>query len=274
LHSRLRLITAAYLCVLGALIGVGALVLLPAALRQVPVAPAEISDGAAIACKQQTWFHFDRNCLSRRGMPWMADPQASKNATVEVPSAATEGAAAAAEGAANERRDENEQTAAVPQEPAAPQEPVRETAVATEREAIASQPLPANPSVAEVPPTTDHEPEQASTENPRGAAPPQDSVQKIDTTTAPGTTAAPTVGQARPVATPSVHAQARSSGRKEARRPRAAREPKNEALNSLKRFGDNLPDIPVSAYAADGAQRRIVIHPTSIQDVYYYSTRR
>jgi hypothetical protein len=268
LHSRLRLMTAAYLCVLGALIAAGALVLLPAALKQAPVPPAEISDGAAIACKQQTWFHFDRNCLSRRGMPWMADPRTSNSATVEVPSAA-------AEGAANERRDENEQTAAVPQEPAAPQEPVRETAVATEREAIASQPLPANPSVAEAPPTTEHEPEQASAEDPRGAAPPQEAAQKIDTTTEPGTTAAPpVVGQARPAATPSVHAQARPSARKEARRPRAAREPKNEALNSLKRFGDNLPDIPVSAYAADGAQRRIVIHPTSIQDVYYYSTRR
>jgi hypothetical protein len=272
LHSRLRLITAAYLCVLGALIAVGALVLLPAALKQAPVAPAQISDGAAIACKQQTWFHFDRNCLSRRGMPWMADPQASKNATVEVPSAVTEGAAAA-EGAANERRDANQQTAAVPQEPPAPQEPVRETEIATEREAVASQALPATPSVAEAPPTTEHEPEQASTEDPRGAAPRPEAAQKIDTTTEPGTTAAPPVVQARPAATPSVHSQARPPARKEARRPRAAREFKNEALNALKKF-DNLPDIPVNAYAADGAQRRIVIHPTSIQDVYYYSTRR
>jgi hypothetical protein len=27
----------------------------------------------------------------------------------------------------------------------------------------------------------------------------------------------------------------------------------------------------VSSYAADGTSRRIVIRPTSIQDVYYYS---
>jgi hypothetical protein len=46
------------------------------------------------------------------------------------------------------------------------------------------------------------------------------------------------------------------------------------ALNTLKRFGDNLPDIPVSAYAADGARRKIIIRPTSIQDVYYYSAPR
>ena len=33
-------------------------------------------------------------------------------------------------------------------------------------------------------------------------------------------------------------------------------------------------DIPVSAYAADGTRRTIVIRPTSIQDVYYYSAPR
>jgi hypothetical protein len=30
----------------------------------------------------------------------------------------------------------------------------------------------------------------------------------------------------------------------------------------------------VSAYAADGTRRTIVIRPTSIQDVYYYSAPR
>jgi hypothetical protein len=267
LHSRLRFITAAYLCVLGTLIAVGVLVLLPAALKQAPVATVEISDGLAVACKQQTWLHFDRSCLSRRGMPWMAEPRTSKT-PIELP-------AVAAEGAPDERRDENQQTAATPQEPAvAPQEPVRETGIATEQETVGSRPLPANPGVAEAPPTTEHEPEQASTENPRGSAPPQESAQKIDTTTEPGTTAAPVAGQERHVATPSVHVQARPPARKEARRPRATREPKNEALNTLKRFGDNLPDIPVSAYAADGARRKIIIRPTSIQDVYYYSAPR
>ena len=48
---------------------------------------------------------------------------------------------------------------------------------------------------------------------------------------------------------------------------------KNEALRVVRRFGDTLQDIPVSAYAADGKQRTIVIRPTSIQDVYYYSGR-
>jgi hypothetical protein len=268
LHSRLRFITAAYLCVLGTLIAVGVLVLLPAALKQEGVAPVEISDGSTVACKEQTWLHFDRSCLSQRGMPWMAEPRTSKTPTVELP-------AAAAEGAPDERRHENQEIAATPQEAAAaPQEPVREIDIATEQETVGSQSLPANPGVAEAPPPTEHEPEQASTENPRGSAPPQESAQKIDTTTEPGTTAAPVVGQERQVAIPSVHAQARPPARKEARRPRATREPKNEALNTLKRFGDNLPDIPVSAYAADGARRKIIIRPTSIQDVYYYSAPR
>ena len=91
MHSRLRFITAAYLCVLGTLIAVGVLVLLPAALKQEGVATVEISDGSAVACKQQTWLHFDRSCLSRRGMPWMAEPRTSKTPTVELPAATAEG---------------------------------------------------------------------------------------------------------------------------------------------------------------------------------------
>jgi hypothetical protein len=48
----------------------------------------------------------------------------------------------------------------------------------------------------------------------------------------------------------------------------------SEALNSVRRFGDTLHDIPVNAYAADGTRRTIPIRPRSIQDVYYYSLPR
>jgi hypothetical protein len=48
----------------------------------------------------------------------------------------------------------------------------------------------------------------------------------------------------------------------------------NEARRALRRFDDNLRDVPVSAYASDGRPRTIIIHPTSIQDYYYYSVRR
>jgi len=42
----------------------------------------------------------------------------------------------------------------------------------------------------------------------------------------------------------------------------------------VRKFDDRLQDIPVDAYAADGRRRSIVIHPRSIQDVYYYSVPR
>jgi len=46
----------------------------------------------------------------------------------------------------------------------------------------------------------------------------------------------------------------------------------NEALNSVRRFGDRWYDVPVNAYAPDEARRPI--RPTSIQDIYYYSIPR
>jgi hypothetical protein len=42
----------------------------------------------------------------------------------------------------------------------------------------------------------------------------------------------------------------------------------------VRKFDDKLRDVPVSAYAGDGSPRTIVIRPTSIQDYYYYSSRR
>jgi hypothetical protein len=61
---------------------------------------------------------------------------------------------------------------------------------------------------------------------------------------------------------------------KAARREAARRKTPSEALRTVRRFDDKLQDIPVSAYAADGARRNIVIRPTNIQDVYYYSVPR
>lgn len=61
--------------------------------------------------------------------------------------------------------------------------------------------------------------------------------------------------------------------KKMTRRDRVAKRPSNEALNTVRKFDDNLQGIPVNSYAADGTPKRIVIRPTSIQDVYYYSSR-
>jgi len=86
----------------------------------------------------------------------------------------------------------------------------------------------------------------------------------------------PPVAEGRRAAKPAAEAQPRAAASKkpasEARAPK--QRPATEALNALRRFQDNLHDIPVSAYAADGTQRTIVIRPTSIQDVYYYSAPR
>jgi hypothetical protein len=61
---------------------------------------------------------------------------------------------------------------------------------------------------------------------------------------------------------------------KAARREAARRKAPSEALRTVRRFDDKLQDIQISAYAADGARRNIVIRPTNIQDVYYYSVPR
>jgi hypothetical protein len=59
-----------------------------------------------------------------------------------------------------------------------------------------------------------------------------------------------------------------------ARGDRTVKRPTTEALNAVRKFDDALPEIPANSYAADGTPRRIVIRPTSIQDVYYYSAPR
>jgi hypothetical protein len=86
----------------------------------------------------------------------------------------------------------------------------------------------------------------------------------------------PPVAEGRRAAKPAAEAQPRAAApKKAAPEDRAAKQrPTNEALNAVRRFQDNLRDIPVSAYAADGTRRTIVIRPTSIQDVYYYSAPR
>jgi hypothetical protein len=71
-----------------------------------------------------------------------------------------------------------------------------------------------------------------------------------------------------------VHTKARAPSLKKTAHRTPDKQRKNEALNSVRRFGDTLRDIPVNAYAADGTRRTIHIRPTSIQDVYYYSQPR
>ena len=84
--------------------------------------------------------------------------------------------------------------------------------------------------------------------------------------------AAPTA-QSPPIQS-SVKPKLRSIKRAARREPASERR-QEEALSTVRRFGrNNTREIPVDAYAAEGAPRRIMIRPTSIQDVYYYYGRR
>jgi hypothetical protein len=76
LYSNLRFVICASLIGCAGLIGV--LALLPPTLEERLLASAELSAAPASACNQQNWLRFDRNCLSRRGMPWVADLPAQK----------------------------------------------------------------------------------------------------------------------------------------------------------------------------------------------------
>ena len=221
MYSHLRFVTAASLIAFGGIIGVGALALLPPALELPRVAGAEIPDPPAIPCKQQTWLHFDRNCLSRRDLPWVAERGTARAVTVEVPSAAVEQAP---------------EQPSVPRQHTATMEPQRAVTVPQEV--------------------------------------PRESASEI---TAPeqGLPVPPPTAEERHVAKPTIQSQPRlPASKKAARGERAAKRPTNEALKAVRRFGDILHDIPVSAYAADGTRRSIVIRPTSVQDVYYYSVPR
>jgi hypothetical protein len=65
--------------------------------------------------------------------------------------------------------------------------------------------------------------------------------------------APPPVAAERRVAKPVVEPQPPAA--KKTTRDAHAAKPSNEALNAVRRFQDNLRDIPVSSYAADGTQR-------------------
>ncbi|MGE5778957.1 MAG: hypothetical protein ACM30D_06560, partial [Hyphomicrobiales bacterium] len=76
MYSNLRFVICASLIGCAGLVGV--LALLPPTLEERLLASAELSAAPAPACNQQNWLRFDRNCLSRRGMPWVADLPAQK----------------------------------------------------------------------------------------------------------------------------------------------------------------------------------------------------
>jgi hypothetical protein len=258
LYSNLRFVISAALVGCAGLIAV--LALLPATFEERLLASEEIS---APPCKEH-WLQLDPNCLSRRGMPWVVDAPAANTVPTAAESAPeqavseSQALAGAADGRAIEASAPS-QDAPVP--PVVAEEPAPTTQrsditapapLAPQREASTSPVAPEPP-----PPVTAERHIPKHSEPSRHAAP-----------------AAPQLQEKRHVARPAVEPQTPAPApKKTAREDRGAKQT-DEALNAVRRFQDNLRDIPVSSYAGDGTRRTIVIRPTSIQDVYYYSAPR
>ena len=345
MYSNLRFVISASVVGCAGLIGV--LALLPATLEDRLLASAELSAPAARPCKQQNWLNLDRNCLTRRGMPWVAArpaPDAAQapssaetsadQALTEIPSSAAAAEQAAQPGEVTASRQETatppiaeeagaatQTSEAVPppqQEPALPQQgaitppqepvtPQQEIAapqpdpvspqqqaaapqpeqVAPQQEAAAPQQEPPAPQQEASAPAVLEEPQHTTkrrsvtpVRHVAPAAPPlaeKRRAAKANVETQPRATAGKTAareGRGAKPANEAVETQPRAAGAKTAARENRGAKPANEALNAVRRFQDNLRDIPVSSYAADGTPRTIVIRPTSIQDVYYYSAPR
>jgi hypothetical protein len=292
LYSHLRFVIAVALIAFGSVIAVGVPVLFVSVDR--PLITAEMADPPAdSSCTQQSWRLFDRNCLSRRGLPWVVARAGSDPGTIEVPS---EPDSKAAEQSSTDSR----QAATIPQEPtplpSVPQPSVHQDSEPqlfvprvsvpqsfTRRDSVPRDVTPQEPTpqdsarndtaseksaVQNVAPQELTPQEAASQESP--ADPP---VQQREVA-APvrATPAQRPAAEERHAAQPTTGAQPRMPiAKRTARRDRTTKPPANEALNAVRKFGDTLPEIPANSYAADGTPRKIVIRPTSIQDVYYYS---
>jgi hypothetical protein len=281
LYSNLRFVASASLVALASVVGV--LALYPDALEELLVASAEISDPPA-ACQQQDWWQLDRSCLSRRGMPWVAASPESN--AVAVPSAAegtpeqplTDNQSAAS--APAQMTQQNEATAPQQETPALP--PVaEERQIPTQRSEVAAPPqeTPAPPRLAEEQHIGEQRREAAAPQQETSPSPPvvgERHIPKPRREVMAPRRETPPAAEGRRAPKPAAEAQPRAAApKKPAPEERAAKQrPTNEALNAVRRFQDDLRDIPVSAYAADGTRRTIVIRPTSIQDVYYYSAPR
>jgi hypothetical protein len=247
--SHLRLVTATTLIAFGCVIGVGALALFPTAAKQPPVGNPAISDSGATPCKQQSWLPFDRSCLTRRDLPWIAG-QGTANAPGD------------ADKPPKLSLTESQDVATGPQEvasqssqPAASLDPL--VLRASVRQDVATQ---AAPQEAARP---------ASVAGPQQSQAPASQELVPQKTLQPGNTTAP-----KPLvqsSKPAIEAEARPLAQKKAaRQQRTAK----RSTNENQKQGDKLHNIPVTSYAADGTQRTVMIRPTSIQDAYYYSAPR
>jgi hypothetical protein len=287
LYSNLRFVISASLVGCAGLIGV--LALLPPTLEERLLASAELSAPPAPTCNRQNWLHFDRNCLSRRGMPWVANLPAAKEVPSPVESAPEQAAGtqasatvpastettasssseasapASTEASASARTDASTQLS--PSQSSVPAAQESGQAVTASR-----QEAPVSPAIADAPQVATQQSEVTAPQQEASTPPVADEGHAVKQRNVTRPRQAAPVATERHVAKPAAEPQLPAA--KKTTRDARGTKPSNEALNAVRRFQDNLRDIPVSSYAADGTQRTIVIRPTSIQDVYYYSAPR
>lgn len=287
LYSHLRFATAASLIAFGGIIGVGVPALLFSAVEWPLVVRAETSDSTASGCKHQSWLHFDRNCLARRDLLSTAGRGASDGGTVAALSEPDK--------AAEQPLTASQYTATVPQksvtQESATQESVTQESVAESvpqgsmpQEFIAKEPAlrrskPPEFVLQGLPPQQFAGQESASEESASQESAP---AKRSDVTTPRrAKPAARRATEERQAAKPANGTQASlPAAKKPIRSGRIAKRSTNEALNVVRRFGDSPRDVPGNAYAGNGARvggrpgLPLDIRPTSIQDVYYYSTPR
>jgi hypothetical protein len=297
--SHLRFITAASLIVFGGMIGVGAVALLPTAADRTLLASAASSDLPATPCKQ-SGLPFDRGCLTKRDLPWTAGRGAAvtSEAPPDTDNAAkppsTEGQRVATAPQAEPPQPAVVQTsvpqaspaqvpgpqASVPQA-AAPQPVVPQASTPQASTPQASTPQALTPQAlspqASTPPAAAHPAVAALPQEPTPqASTPPKAVQRNLATPAAKPPVQRPAAKERHAAKPAIeeNEDTRPAQKKAFRPERTAKRPTNDALNAVRKFGDSPREIPATSYAADGTRRDIVIRPTSIQDVYYYSAPR
>jgi hypothetical protein len=302
--SHLRFITAASLIVFGGMIGVGAVALLPTAADRTLLASAASSDLPATPCKQ-SGLPFDRGCLTKRDLPWTAGRGAAvtSEAPPDTDNAAkppsTEGQRVATAPQAEPPQPAVVQTsvpqaspaqvpgpqASVPQA-AAPQPVVPQASTPQASTPQASTPQASTPQAltpqalspqASTPPAAAHPAVAALPQEPTPqASTPPKAVQRNLATPAAKPPVQRPAAKERHAAKPAIeeNEDTRPAQKKAFRPERTAKRPTNDALNAVRKFGDSPREIPATSYAADGTRRDIVIRPTSIQDVYYYSAPR
>ena len=264
MYSYLRFIQCASLISFEIIVGVSVPPLLVAAIQQPLVVRAGTSDRPAVPCDRHVLLHSDQDCLPgtmpRRDGPWTA--------AAEIPSIA--------ENAPERPLAESQDVAAVPQELAQggeTKEPKEGTSVSPAAPTIDDR---SKADTVGISSGTENSPGKPLAESQDAAAASQQLARESEINgPEQAMPASPAVGEKRHG--PSKEAQVRvpaSKNKTSDRADRAAKRSTSESVKAVRRFGDALQDIPVSAYAPDGAQRRIVIRPTSVQDVYYYSVPR